>query len=152
MTKQTISELLTESGSDTISYRGRVVRALVRIPVKDGSLVRVRRESVSSPRLQALKISTNNGALDVNSYREPVIALWSHTSPEEVELTVRGKDVSVLEIWNAWSMGGVDTSWIGNSGIVTKSSASGQLLQCSDGIGQATFSDLVATIEVTESN
>tara|TARA_B100000929_G_C15397739_1_gene383443 strand:- start:128 stop:580 length:453 start_codon:yes stop_codon:yes gene_type:complete len=148
MNKQTVSELFEESGSDTISYRGRVVRALVRIPVKDGSLVRVKRESVSSPRLQAVKVSVNKGAVDVNGYREPIISLWSHTSPEEVELTVRGKDASVLEVWNAWSMGGVDSSWIGNSGIVTKASAAGQLLQCSDGIGQATFSDLVATIEV----
>ncbi len=150
MTKQTISELLEESGSDTISYRGRVVRALVRIPVKDGSLVKVKRESVNSPRLQALKISVNKGALDINGHREPVISLWSHTSPDEVEFTVRGREVSVLEVWNAWSMGGVDTSWIGNSGIVTKTSAKGQQLQCSDGIGQATFSDLVATIEVID--
>jgi len=150
MTKQTISELLEESGSDTISYRGRVVRALVRIPVKDGSLVKVKRESVNSPRLQALKISVNKGAVDINGHREPVISLWSHTSPEEVEFTVRGREVSVLEVWNAWSMGGVDTSWIGNSGIVTKTSAKGQLLQCSDGIGPATFSDLVATIEVID--
>jgi hypothetical protein len=146
--KQTISELLDESGSDTISYRGRVVRALVRLPVKDGSVVTVQRESVSSPRPQAIKFSVNKGAIDINGYREPVIALWSHTSPEEVQLTVRGNDASVLEVWNAWSMGGVDTSWIGNSGIVTKASSSGQLLQCSDGIGQATFSDLVVSIEV----
>ena len=150
MTKQTISELLEESGSDSISYRGRVVRALVRIPVKDGSLVKVKRESVNSPRLQALKISVNKGAVDINGHREPVISLWSHTSPEEVEFTVRGREVSVLEVWNAWSMGGVDTSWVGNSGIVTKTSAKGQQLQCSDGIGQATFSDLVATIEVVD--
>ena len=79
-----------------------------------------------------------------------MISLWSHTSPDEVEFTVRGREVSVLEVWNAWSMGGVDTSWIGNSGIVTKTSAKGQQLQCSDGIGQATFSDLVATIEVLD--
>ena len=150
MTKQTISALLEESGSDTISYRGRVVRALVRIPVKDGSLVKVKRESVNSPRLQALRISVNKGAVDINGHREPVISLWSHTSPEEVEFTVRGREVSVLEVWNAWSMGGVDTSWVGNSGIVTKTSAKGQQLQCSDGIGQATFSDLVATIEVVD--
>ena len=150
MTKQTISELFEESGSDTISYRGRVVRALLRIPVKDGSLVKVKRESVNSPRLQALRISVNKGAVDINGHREPVISLWSHTSPEEVEFTVRGREVSVLEVWNAWSMGGVDTSWIGNSGIVTKTSAKGQQLQCSDGIGQATFSDLVATIEVID--
>ena len=148
MTKQTTSELFEESGSDTISYRGRVVKALVRIPVRDGSMVRVKRESVNSPRLQAVKLSVNKGVVDINGFREPVISLWSHTSPEEVEFTVRGNEASVLEVWNGWSMGGVDTSWIGNSGIVTKTSSNGQLLQCSDGIGQATFSDLVATIEV----
>ena len=148
MTKQTTSELFEESGSDTISYRGRVVKALVRIPVRDGSVVRVKRESVNSPRLQAVKLSVNKGVVDINGFREPVISLWSHTSPEEVEFTVRGNEASVLEVWNGWCMGGVDTSWIGNSGIVTKTSSNGQLLQCSDGIGQATFSDLVATIEV----
>ena len=148
MKKQTTSELFEESGSDTISYRGRVVKALVRIPVRDGSVVRVKRESVNSPRLQAVKLSVNKGVVDINGFREPVISLWSHTSPEEVEFTVRGNEASVLEVWNGWSMGGVDTSWIGNSGIVTKTSSNGQLLQCSDGIGQATFSDLVATIEV----
>ena len=150
MTKQTTSELFEESGSDTISYRGRVVKALVRIPVRDGSVVRVKRESVNSPRLQAVKLSVNKGVVDINGFREPVISLWSHTSPEEVEFTVRGNEASVLEVWNGWSMGGVDTSWIGNSGIVTKTSSNGQLLQCSDGIGQATFSDLVATIEVLD--
>ncbi len=150
MTKQTTSELFEESGSDTISYRGRVVKALVRIPVRDGSVVRVKRESVNSPRLQAVKLSVNKGVVDINGLREPVISLWSHTSPIEVEFTVRGNEASVLEVWNAWSMGGVDTSWIGNSGIVTKTSSNGQLLQCSDGIGQATFSDLVATIEVLD--
>ena len=148
MKKQTTSELFEESGSDTISYRGRVVKALVRIPVRDGSVVRVKRESVNSPRLQAVKLSVNKGVVDINGFREPVISLWSHTSPEEVEFTVRGNEASVLEVWNGWSMGGVDTSWIGNSGIVTKTSSNGQLLQCSDGIGQATFSDLVATVEV----
>ena len=148
MTKQTTSELFEESGSDTISYRGRVVKALVRIPVRDGSMVRVKRESVNSPRLQAVKLSVNKGVVDINGLREPVISLWSHTSPAEVEFTVRGNEASVLEVWNGWSMGGVDTSWISNSGIVTKTSSNGQLLQCSDGIGQATFSDLVATIEV----
>ena len=150
MTKQTTSELFEESGSDTISYRGRVVKALVRIPVRDGSVVRVKRESVNSPRLQAVKLSVSKGVVDINGLREPVISLWSHTSPAEVEFTVRGNEASVLEVWNAWSMGGVDTSWIGNSGIVTKTSSNGQLLQCSDGIGQATFSDLVATIEVLD--
>jgi hypothetical protein len=63
-------------------------------------------------------------------------------------MRVRGSNASILEVWNAWSMGGVDTSWIGNAGIVTKSSAEGEILQCSDGLDHASFSDLVVRVNV----
>ncbi len=145
----TVAELFEESSSDTISHRGKIVRSIVRIPVSDNALVTVERLSVASPRLQAVKFGLNSGVMDVNGYRGPEIALWSHTSPETVELRVRGSNATVLEVWNAWSMGGVDTSWIGNAGIVTKASAEGEILQCSDGFDQATFSDLVINIRVS---
>ena len=148
MQKMTTAELFEESNSDTLSYRGKIVRSIVRIPVADNSLVIVERISVASPRPQAIKLGLSNGGIDVNGYRGPEIALWSHNSPQVVEMKVRGDDATVLEIWNAWSMGGVDTSWIGNAGIVTKSSAEGEILQCSDGFDQATFSDLVVRISI----
>ena len=48
----------------------------------------------------------------------------------------------------AWSMGGVDTSWIGNAGIVTKSTSEGEILQCSDGLDIPSFTDLVVQISI----
>jgi len=124
------------------------VRAVVRIPVTDNALVVIERLSVASPRPQAVKLAVNSGVMDVNGYRGPEIALWSHNSPEISEIRIRGAGASLLEVWNAWSMGGVDTSWVGNAGIVTKAIPEGEILQCSDGFDIPSFSDLVVQISI----
>lgn len=144
----TLSDQFVAADSDTIRHLGRVVKALVRVPVVDGATVRVLRRQVGSSRPQGLKLALNNGVLDVNGLRAPSVVLWSTTSPDEVSLTVRGDTAKTLEVWNCWSMGGVDTSWVGNAGIVTKTTATGMVLRCSDGIGAADFADLEAEIVV----
>jgi hypothetical protein len=108
----------------------------------------IERLSVASPRPQAVKLAVNSGVMDVNGYRGPEIALWSHNSPEISEIRIRGAGASLLEVWNAWSMGGVDTSWVGNAGIVTKAIPEGEILQCSDGFDIPSFSDLVVQISI----
>jgi hypothetical protein len=147
MAEPTIAELLENSDTDTVNHRGRVVRALVRFPVGDGSVVTVERLDVSDTRPQALKLAVNEGRLSVNGHDASVIALWSDTSPSTVELTVSG-DATTLEIWNAWSFGGIDSAWTGNAGIVTRATDAGTILQCSDGVGPASFSDLVVQVTV----
>ena len=149
MNSPTLSELFEDSNSDTITHRGKIIRAIVRIPVSDGSLVVVNRLSVASPRLQAVKLALNTGVMDVNGYRGPEVALWSHNSPETSEIRIRGVGATLLEVWNAWSMGGVDTSWIGNAGIVKKSTSEGDILQCSDVLDFPSFTDLVVQISIT---
>lgn len=144
----TLSDQFVAADSDTIRHLGRVVKALVRVPVVDGATVRVLRRQVGSSRPQGLKLALNTGDLEVNGQRAPSVVLWSTTSPDEVALTVRGEGATTLEIWNCWSMGGVDTSWIGNAGMVTKTTATGMILRCSDGIGAADFADLEAEIVV----
>ena len=144
----TLSDQFVAADSDTIRHLGRVVKALVRVPVVDGATVRVLRRQVGSSRPQGLKLALNKGVLDVNGLRAPSVALWSTTSPDEVTLTVRGDGAKTLEVWNCWSMGGVDTSWVGNAGIVTKTTATGMVLRCSDGIGAADFADLEAEIVI----
>ena len=144
----TLSDQFVEASSDTIRHHGRVVKALVRIPVTDGATVTVRRRQVGSARPQGLKLALNTGVLAVNGIEGRSIVLWSTTSPEEVSLTVHGSGATTLDVWNCWSMGGVDTSWIGNAGIVTKTTSSGMILRCSDGIGAADFADLEAEISV----
>ena len=144
----TLGEQFLRGGTDTISHRGRIVKAMVRIPVTDGAEVVVRRRAVSSTRPQALKLAVNRGELEVNGRRAGAVALWSTTSPDTVSLRVHGAEATTLEVWNAWSMGGVDCSWIGNAGMVTKTTAAGTVLRCSDGVGPADFTDLEVEITV----
>lgn len=145
MAEPTIADLFEAADTDTVNHRGRVVRAIVRLPVHDGTIVTVERLDVSENRPQALKVAVNHGVLECNGQRAPVMALWSDTSPERVELVVEG-DATTLEIWNAWLFGGMDSSWTGNAGIVTKAVEDGQTLQCSDGVGSVSFSDLVVRV------
>ena len=144
----TLSDEFVTADTDTINHRGRIVKALVRIPVRDGSTVRVIRRNACRDRVQGLKISLNKGMLDVNGTRAPAVSLWSNTSPDEVELQVRGQGATTLEVLNCWSMGGVDCSWVGNAGMVTPTTTSGLSLRCSDGVGEPEFSDLEAEIVV----
>lgn len=143
----TLSEAFADAGSDTITHRGRVVKALVRLPVRDGSTVTVRRVFACDDRPQGIKLAVDHGSLAINDTEAASVVLWNTTAPDEVELRVSGAATS-LEVWNCWSMGGVDTSWVGNAGIVTKTTAEGTLLRCSDGIGEAEFSDLEILIDV----
>ncbi len=147
----TLAELFEESGSDTVNHRGRIVKAIVRIPVCDGAAVTVRRTHAAPERPQGLKLAVNTGVLDVNGARAPAVVLWSTTSPPEIVLHVRGAGARTIEVWNCWSMGGVDSAWIGNAGIVTKTTPNGLILRCSDGIGAPDFCDLEAEIEVDRS-
>ena len=89
MHKLTIAELFEESNSDTLSYRGKIVKSIVRIPVVDNSVITLERISVASPRPQAVKLGLNNGVIDIIGYRGPEFALWSHDSPDIVEMRVR---------------------------------------------------------------
>ena len=143
----TLSEAFAEAGSDTITHRGRVVKALVRLPVRDGSTVAVKRLFACDDRPQGLKLAVDEGLLAINDVEASSVVLWTTTAPDEVTLTVSGAATS-LEVWNCWSMGGVDTSWVGNAGIVTKTTANGMVLRCSDGIGEADFSDLEVELAV----
>jgi hypothetical protein len=144
----TLSEQFEDAGTDTINHRGRVVKALVRLPVRDGQTVVVRRSHASDERPQGLKLAPDSGVLTVNGVEASSMVLWSTTSPDEVPLTVSGATTSI-DVWNCWSMGGVDTSWVGNAGIVTKTTAAGMVLRCSDGIGEVDFADLEVEISVT---
>ena len=88
--------------------------------------------------------------MDINGYRGPEVALWSHNSPETSEIRIRGVGATLLEVWNAWSMGGVDTSWIGNAGIVTGNQHRRRNPTVRR-IGYSIFHRLVVQISITQS-
>lgn len=134
--------------NEAIDWKGHEVRAVLRFPVSSGSRVRVRRLGSSADRAQAVKLAVDEGALRVERYEGPGVALWSHSAPSDVELDVVGH-ATTLEVWNAWSLDGVDNAWLGNAGIIAEAHANGWTLQCSDGVAEPDFSDLVLWIGIT---
>lgn len=138
-----------QTRSDVIDWEGHAVRPLLRFPVRPGATVRVRRLGSSPVRAQAIKLGLDRGNLAVNGLRSPSVALWTHTAPVDVELTVDGP-AKVLDVWNAWSLDGVDNSWMGNAGIIVEEHANGYTLQCSDGVDGPDFSDLIVWVGIQD--
>jgi len=86
----------------------------------------------------------------VNEVAAEIITLWSDTSPVEVELMVLGAGARRLEVWNAWDLGGLETAWLGNAGMIVEPSERHLALHCSDGLGPASFTDLQVRISVAQ--
>ena len=62
-------------------------------------------------------------------------------------LAVHAPEPTTLDVWNSWMYGGVEHAWIGNAGLVAQTVERGYTLQCSDGVGDVDFTDLVVRIE-----
>ncbi len=137
-------------GAETVAHRGRDVRPLLRLAVSEGTRVRIERIAARPDRRQALKLAAVNGLLEANEAVSEVISLWSDTSPTEVELTVLGAQVRRLEVWNAWDLGGLETAWLGNAGMIVETDERHLALHCSDGLGPPSFTDLQVHLSVAQ--
>lgn len=144
----TLTELFEQSDDGVIQWQGDDVRAVISFEVSDRSRIRIRRLGSSRARAQAIKLGLNSGALRANGLSAPSVAVWSHTAPEDCEVVVEGRRAHTLEVWNAWSLDGVDNAWLGNAGIIMEPHAGGMTLRCSDGVGDPDFADLVVWIQI----
>lgn len=146
MTDTTLADRFEQAGTDVIELDGEEIRAVARFPVRNGARLRVHRLGCTAARHQALKLVANDGTLLVNDAEAPAVTLWSHTAPRDTMVTVVGDEVTV-DIWNAWTYGGVEHSWIGNAGMVLTGSDRGYTIRCSDGVGPVDFDDFVVAID-----
>ena len=135
-------------GAETVVLRGREIRPLLRLAVSEGTRVRVERVGARPDRRQALKLAVVSGLLEVNEATAEVVSLWSDTSPAEVELTVLGGQARRLEVWNAWDLGGLESAWLGNAGMIVEQGERHLALDCSDGLGPPSFTDLQVRLSV----
>lgn len=131
-----------------IKWQGNAVYSMVQLGVADGDIIEIARVSASTTRAQGLKLAVDKGNLRANGVLVPTAAVWTHTSPETAALQVVGKRARSVDIWNCWSFAGVDSSWLGNAGILVERAEGYHVLRCSDGLGDPTFDDLVARITV----
>ena len=137
-------------GAEIVVHGGRDVRPLLRLAVSEGTKVRVERIAARPDRRQAIKLAAVNGVLEVNEAVSETVTLWSDTSPTEVELIVLGAQTRRLEVWNAWDLGGLETAWLGNAGMIVVSGERYLALHCSDGLGRPSFTDLQIHLSVAQ--
>ncbi len=135
-------------GTRKTKWQGGAVYSVYSISVKDGDVLTVTRTAASSQRAQALKLGVDRGNLRANGVLANTAAIWTPTSPDIVTLQVVGKRARSIDLWNAWSLAGVDTSWVGNAGMLIDADGSHFTVRCSDGLGEPKFDDLIATIAI----
>ena len=142
------------SGRQT-QWRGQTVHSVLSIPVVEGDTIEVQRIGSSQVRAQALKLGLDRGDLRANGLLVPTVAIWSHTAPEIVTLQVVGRRARSVDIWNAWSSGGVDSSWLGNAAMTVDHDGAKVpdrwVIRCSDGLDEASFDDLIVELRVIRS-
>ena len=148
MTDRTLTDMFTRSSGGPLKLDNRKVTPLARLRVSDGTRVIVTRLTASRSRDQALVLGVDNGGLEIEGFEAPSLSLWTSTAPREVQLVVRGDDATALDLWNAWRGPSFEGSWLGNAGIVEQPVEDGVTLQCSDGVGEPDFTNLVVSIVV----
>ncbi len=104
-----------------------------------------RLSSINSP-VQGLRIKATKGTIQVNGQSQTDIILWADTSPASVELTIHAKNGCELKAWNVWRRDDIAQAWIGNAGMLIDKVDDVVTLKCSDGIGEADFTDLVVQL------
>lgn len=142
----TLEQAWANTTNRKVNWKGHWVYSLARFEVSEGDVITVTRLSASLERAQALKVSVDRGDLRANGLLSNCVAVWSHTAPKVASIEVVGKKAKTIEVWNAWSVRGVDTSWVGPSGMVIDSKLNTHTLYCSDGIGSPTFKDFVVEL------
>lgn len=143
---QTLAQTWAATTNRKVRWNSLTVYSLARFEVSNGDIIKLQRIRSSTRRAQALKIGVDRGDLRANGLLAQTIGVWSHTAPEHTTIEVVGRRAKTIEVWNAWSVRGVDTSWIGNSGMIIESKGRSHRFRCSDGLGAASFDDLIVEL------
>lgn len=127
------------------------IYSYLRLSINPGDTIRLTRQKSSPSRAQALKLALDKGELRANGVLMETAAVWSHSSPTEVTLEVVGRRARSIDIWNSWSLAGVESSWIGNAAMTVTSEGLSHIISCSDGVGGVDFDDLVVRVDLASS-
>lgn len=150
MKEETLSALFMKTKGAAIEINGRLVQPIFQMKINDARktfLIR-RVASISSP-TSGLRIKVVKGEIEVNSQSHSDVILWVDSSPELVEISVLSKAGCELKMWNVWRVGDLVQAWIGNAGIVISKTEEVITLECSDGVGEIDFSNLIIELKET---
>lgn len=143
-------DLFRKSKGQPVTYNGRIIHMVDRIPIHDSQEVEVTFEGVNSDWRQGVCLTTD-GSIVVNDQTiKKSVVLWRDTAPQKVALKIKTKK-SELQIKNVWDSGdGVMQSWHNGGAMIIEKTLSGRRYLCNDGRPDANFSDLIFCIELVK--
>jgi len=147
-----LSDLFEQAQAPVVTWNETLVHSMYELPdLPNGAEVRIEFEDPNPARPEGLRLKIRGGTLLVEGRDLDDVVLWSDSSLRTVIATVRStKGSSMLRVWNCWR-DPADTmqAWIGNAGMIVEPTTIGFVLRCSDGLGDVSFDDLVAKIEIS---
>ena len=143
----TLSEQFQQSRGKAIQFDGQLIHPMFQKKINKNKNFLIRRLKVIDSPLQGLRIKVVGGEIEVNNQSHPEIILWADTSPESVIISVSSKNGCDLKIWNVWKIDDLTQAWVGNAGMVINEMGKVVTLECSGGVAEVDFSNLVVEIE-----
>jgi hypothetical protein len=146
-----LSDLFERAQAPVVTWNDNLVHSMYELPgLAVGTILRIEFDDPNPSRSEGLRLRMRGGSLIIEERELDDIVLWSDSSPRVVTATVNGPKGGALRLWNCWrDPGETMQAWIGNAGMLVESTRTGIVLKCSDGFGEASFDDLVATIEIS---
>jgi len=146
---KTLAEQFQDSMGQPVEVNGKSVSPIFLESVSKEVLVNLRWIGTQSEVKQGVQIKLDKGIIEVNGQETSNIVLWEDTCPSEISLRCTPKKSAKLKIWNVWEVEGIVQAWVGNSGIITLIDNGKMRMNCSDGVGEIDFNNMVLEVRLS---
>lgn len=146
----TLSKLFQEAKGEPITFSGKLVHGIYKREVKANTVFTIKILSHSEEIVQGLHVKATKGKFEVNGQLLSEFILWSDTCLTEIPIKFSSKSDATVKFWNVWRYENITHSWIGNTGFCINEEENKVVMECSDGIGDVNFNDLVVEIKFSE--
>ncbi len=161
---RTLSERFRTQRTDRIRVDGFEVFSMTDLVLDGFSALEIIVESARTDVEQSVCLRSrsrdlrlvSDGGRSLEPAEDARVELLRLDAPAPARAEVHGPDESnsVIQVWNSWVVGGTDHAWTGNAAMVVEplptppGATLRKRLWCSDGLGAATFEDLVVLLTV----
>ena len=150
---RTLASRFRTQRTDRIRAGEEQVVSIYSLELSTTDVVELRIESVASDIEQTMYVHAD-GELSIDRGKPASEHLLTVNIDELHEIRTADTDRESIKVtfWNGWKLDTTDQAWTGNSGMVVeelkvmKPASSRSRLWCSDGLGVAEFTNLVATV------
>jgi hypothetical protein len=143
-----ITELFEAARAAVVDWEGAPLYGLYEFESAPKEMCVEFLKAKTSP-VQGLKLSIDDGLLEIEGVEAQTMLLWYDTAPLKVPVRIIAKpnEKPILKMWNVWRAGrDVTQAWLGNAGMRIDQHGNQISLRCSDGEGPVDFGNLNARV------